>query len=117
LAFWTDRANNKVSNDKLLCDAAATTNGALNRIAGVFTVAATAGNYTALTINGPAVLVASTNTGTIGIAVIGDSTASVARVTALATAITAPTSQVVGVLRGTPASNLASVDVALGVAF
>lgn len=130
LAFWKDRANNLVTNDQRFCDAAATANGFVNRVAGVFqtTVSTAPGvndstgqpvTYVCdLVILGQNVNVfTKASSATIGALAVCDTTANTAQVAALATATTAPTSTVVGVFRSsTITSNLAPVDVELGFA-
>jgi len=114
LAFWKDRAAFIVTNDKRMAGEAAVTNGAVNNVAGVFANAATAGYYTDIVIAGRAVSVAGDNSGSIGFLTIVDTTASTARVIGLATATTAPVSQVIGRISGTPSAGVTPVDVLLG---
>lgn len=114
LAFWKDRVNNIVTNDKRVSDGSPTANGALNRVAGIFGLAVTAGYVCDIVINGKGVTVASDGSGTAGVQAIADSTASVARVAPLATATTAPTSQVVGVMVAAPSGGFVACDVTLG---
>lgn len=130
LAFWKDRANNLVTNDQRMCDAAATTNGFVNRVAGVFQTAISTAPGTNDSTGQPVTYVCDlvilgqnvnvwtkANSATIGAQAVCDTTANTAQVAALATATTAPTSQVVGVFRsGTITNNLAPVDVELGFA-
>ena len=130
LAFWKDRANNLVTNDQRMCDAAATTNGFVNRVAGVFQTGVSTAPGTNdstgqpvtyvcdLVILGQSVSVwTKANSATIGDLAVCDTTAATAQVAALATATTAPTSTVIGVFRSsTITSNLAPVDVEVGFA-
>lgn len=127
LAFWKDRANNIVTNDKRMADTAFA--GAINRVAGVFTVAATAGGgvngtdglplyyVTDICIQGKAVSVYTNATpgALIGAQATADPAASVAQVIYTNGVGTAPVSQVIGVFTSsTITSNLAPVDVSLG---
>lgn len=130
LAFWKDRANNLVTNDQRFCDAAATTSGFVNRVAGVFQTAVSTAPGTNDSTGQPVTYVCDlvilgqnvnvwtkANSATIGAQAVCDTTAATAQVAALATATTAPTSQVVGVFRSsTITNNLAPVDVELGFA-
>lgn len=130
LAFWKDRANNLVTNDQRFCDAAATTSGFVNRVAGVFQTAVSTAPGTNDSTGQPVTYVCDlvilgqnvnvwtkANSATIGTQAVCDTTAATAQVAALATATTAPTSQVVGVFRSsTITNNLAPVDVELGFA-
>lgn len=128
LAFWKDRANNLVTNDQRFADTAATTSGWVNRVAGVFQLAVSTaagtndsnGNPVTyvcdIVIEGQNVNVFTKASGaTIGCQAVCDTTASTAQAIALATATTAPTSQVLGVYRSsTITSNLAPMDVQIG---
>lgn len=130
LAFWKDRANNLVTNDQRMCDAAATTNGFVNRVAGIFQLAVSTAAGTNdstgqpityvcdLVILGQNVNVFTKASGaTIGCLGVCDTTANTAQVNSLATATTAPTGTVVGVFRSsTITNNLAPMDVELGFA-
>lgn len=130
LAFWKDRANNLVTNDVRMCDTAATSNGWLNRVAGIFQLAvSTAANtndstgqpitYVCdLVILGQNVNVFTKASGaTIGCQAVADTTAATAQAIALTNTNTAPTSQVIGVFRSsTITNNLAPMDVELGFA-
>lgn len=130
LAFWKDRANNLVTNDQRFCDAAVTTNGFVNRVAGIFQLAVSTAagvndstgqpvTYVCdLVILGQNVNVfTKASSATIGCLATCDTTAATAQVAALSTATTAPTSTVVGVFRSsTITSNLAPIDVELGFA-
>lgn len=125
-AFWKDRTAGIVTNDKRFCDNGATAvASSVNRVAGFFSVAATAGGgvngtdgnplyyVTDLIIQGLAVNVASDGNGAAGDYAVSDSTASTARVTRTA-AGTAPVSQALGVIRGASANSLIAVDVSIG---
>lgn len=128
LAYWKDRANNLVTNDQRMCDAAATTNGFVNRVAGVFQLAVSTAPGTNDSTGQPVTYVCDlvilgqnvnvftkAASATIGVQAVVDTTANTAQVAALATATTAPTSAVVGVFRSsTITNNLAPVDVELG---
>lgn len=127
LAFWKDRTANIVTNDKRQADTGPS--GAINRVAGVFLVAATAGGgvngsdglplqyVTDLCIKGNSVSVWSDGTALVGAQATADTTASQARVVYTTGVNTAPVSQVVGVMRSsTVTNNLVPVDVSLGMA-
>jgi hypothetical protein len=130
LAFWKDRANNLVTNDQRFADSAPTSNGFVNRVAGIFqlpvSTAANTNDSTGqpityvcdLVILGQNVNVFTKSaSATIGCLAVCDTTANTAQVAALATATTAPTGTVIGVFRSsTITSNLAPIDVELGFA-
>jgi|WetSurMetagenome_2_1015567.scaffolds.fasta_scaffold06646_4 hypothetical protein len=106
LAFWKDRTLAIVTNDKRFCDVGPS--GSVNRVAGVFTVAATASNITDICIQGKGV------TCVIGAALAGaqaicDSTADTAKVNYTTGVGTAPASQVIGTF-----VSATTVDVNLG---
>jgi hypothetical protein len=112
LAFWKDIAAFIVTNDKNQCDVGPT--GAINRIAGIFPVAATAGYYCDIIRRGKAVPCVSDNSGVKGGTALADTTASVARVVGSAAVNTAPVSQVIGINVSTPANATVNVDVNIG---
>lgn len=127
LAFWKDRAAALVTNDKRV--AAVGPAGAINDVAGVFTVAATAGGgvtgadgnplqyVTDICIRGTDVPVLSNGTALVGAQATADTTANVSRVVYTSGVNTAPVSQVVGVMKSsTVTNNLVPVDVSLGIA-
>lgn len=58
LAFWKDKANYIVTNDKAQAIGGPTGNGARNAVAGIFSAAVTAGNYGTIAIRGAGVSVA-----------------------------------------------------------
>ena len=124
LAFWKDRGNSIVTNDYNFNDTG-TPASCVNRIAGVFQTAVTAGNYCDLMIAGINQPVASLEGSTCvpGYQVISDTTTNIGTgggVKCLASATTAPTQQVVGICRssgvsgGAGGGGLMNVDVALG---
>ena len=88
LAFWKDRANAIVTNDKRFCDVGVT--GSVNRVAGVFPLAVTAGGgvngtdgqplyYVCdIVIQAKGMNVASDGTGGAGQTAVADTTASTA---------------------------------------
>lgn len=112
LAFWKDRVNNIITNDKRLCDVGPT--GAVNRVAGIFGLAVTAGNYCDIIIQGKGVSVASDSSGAAGDNALADTTAATARAIGAATPTTAAVSQIIGVITVAPANSLVTVDVNLG---
>lgn len=124
LAYWKDRANNLVTNDKQQCDAGPS--GAINRVAGVFQLAVStaAGTNDAqgnpityvcdLVIQKKAYPVAA-STALIGAHATADTTANTARVIYTTGVNTAPVSQVIGVYTSSTITNsTAPVDVAIG---
>lgn len=126
LAFWKDQNASIVTNDKNQCDVGPS--GAINRVAGIFQLAVTAAPgqtgadglplmyMTDLVIRKLAYPVA-TASALAGAQATADTTASTARAVYTTGVNTAPVSQVIGVFASsTIASNLASVDVALGFA-
>lgn len=112
LAFWKDRAAGIITNDKRFADVGPS--GAVNRVAGVFPGAKTAGNYCDIVINGKRVQCLSDNSGVIGGTAMADTTADVSRVVGGAAVNTAPVTQVVGYNVTTPADGSVYVDVNLG---
>lgn len=125
LAFWKDRVNNIVTNDKRFCQDGAA--GAINAVAGVFPVAVTGGGgvngadgqplyYVCdIVIQAKGMNVASDGTALIGAQATADTTASTARVTYTTGVNTAPVSQVIGVMTSSSVTNnLVPVDVNLG---
>lgn len=128
LAFWKDRSKSIVTNDQAQSDCIATTNGWVNRVAGVFqtAVSTAAGTLDStgqpkmyacdLVIAGRAVNVwTKASSAAAGVIAVCDTTASTAQVIDLTNATTAPTSEIVGVFSpgATITSNLAPVDVML----
>jgi|SRR5579859_1242507 len=124
LAFWKDRVNNIVTNDKNQCDVGPT--GAVNRVAGIFQLAVTAapgvkdstGNPVQymcdLVVQKKAYPVQATGTIVAGAPAIADTTASVSRAISAATVTTAPVSQLIGYFTTTViTNNLSPVDVSL----
>lgn len=125
LAFWKDRVNNIVTNDKRFCQDGAS--GAINAVAGIFPVAATGGGgvngtdgqplryVVDIVIQAKAMNVASDGNALIGAQATADTTASTARITYTTGVNTAPLSQVIGVMTSsTVTNNLVPVDVNLG---
>ena len=113
VAFWKDRANNIVTNDKRFCDEGPT--GAINRAACILPLAVTPGYVFDGIIQGKAVNVASDGNALAGAQATVDTTASTARVTYTTGVNTAPVSAVVGVMTSsTVTNNLVPVDVNLG---
>jgi hypothetical protein len=125
LAFWKDRANFIVTNDKAQADVG--TAGAINRVAGIFGVAvpSVSGNGTDgqtlyyivdLIIVGQNVPVVA-NTALVGAYATVDTTGSTNRVLFTTGVSTAPVSQVVGIFRSTTiTSTLGTLDINLGYA-
>ena len=128
-AYWKDQVRGIVTNDKNFCDAGAT--AAVNRVAGIFQLAVTAAPGQNGTDGLPLqymcdLVIRRPNTpvkckaanALIGAQAIVDTAANTAQVTALATATTAPTSQVLGVFANSTvdANGLALVNVSIGFA-
>lgn len=124
LAFWKDQSAGIVTNDKRQCDVGPS--GAINRVAGVFQLAVTAGGgangsdgqplyyMTDLVIRKPATPVY-VGAALAGAQMTADTTASTAQGTYTTGVNTAPVSQVLGVFASsTITSNLASVNVNIG---
>lgn len=109
VAFWISKLNKLVTNDQRMALGGNPT-AARNAVAGIFRVAATAGNYVDVCQKGNGVSCASDGAGAIGGIAVADSTASTARVTAV-TIGTAPTVQALGVIRAVSANNLITVDI------
>lgn len=97
LAYWKDKSKYLVTNDWTQAIGGQSANSAFrNEVAGVFTNAVTAGNYTWIQQKGnTTVLKSVSSTGVAGYWVVGDTTASTAQV-ALVAAGTAPTVQPLG---------------------
>jgi hypothetical protein len=109
LAFWKDRANYIVTNDKRFGLRGGIANSFGNNVAGVFRAAVTAGYYCDILIRGrniPVAAVAGTDAGEL---VIVDTTASTASADSVAVG-TAVTYQCLGVVRTSVAANVAYVD-------
>lgn len=115
VAFWKDQVRGIVTNDKRFCDVGPS--GAINRAAGIFQLAVTAGYITDLVVRRP-------NTPVLAAAALAgaqatvDTTADTARVTYTTGVNTAPVSQVIGTFRSATAisGSLYPVDVAIAFA-
>lgn len=114
LAFWKSRQDYLVTNDKRLAEHAATVNGFVQDVAGIFRVAGTPGYVVDILTGGLNIPVASDGNGSPGFHAIVDTTAGTANITASASATTAPLSKVVGVIHTAPANGVARVDVHVG---
>lgn len=125
LAYWKDRANAIVTNDKNQCDVGPS--GAINRVAGIFQTAVktapgildSTGNPTMymcdLVIGKLAYNIAATGTLVAGAVALCDTTANTARAIAPAAVNTAPVSQVLGIWKSTViTSGLSPCDVNIG---
>lgn len=126
LAFWKDQPNALVTNDKRMCDAGPS--GAINRVAGIFQLAVTAGGgvngtdgnplqyMCDLVVRKPAFSVY-VGAALVGAQMTADTTANTAQGTYTTGVNTAPVSQVLGVFNSsTITANHASVNVAIGFA-
>ncbi len=125
LAFWKDQVAGIVTNDKNQCDMGPS--GAINRVAGIFQLAVTAGGgvngtdgnplqYVCdIVIESKSYNVQASGTLVAGAAAIADTTASVSRAISAATVTTAPVSQVLGTWNSTViTSNKAPMNVQIG---
>ena len=126
LAFWKDQNNSIVTNDKRFCDVGPT--GAINRVAGVFQAAVTAGGGVNGSDGQPLMYMCDlilrkvgasvwASSALIGAQATCDTSANTAQALYTTGVNTAPVSQVLGVFASsTITSNLASVDVSIGFA-
>jgi len=128
LAFWKSQPNNLVTNDKRFCDVGAS--GAINRVAGIFTVAASAAPGVNGTDGQPAqymvdLLIRSGSGNTYNVAAASalagaqataDTTANVSRAVYTTGVNTAPVSQVLGVFTAGVTANKAPMQVNIGFA-
>lgn len=113
LAFWKDQVAGIVTNDKRFADVGPS--GAINRVAGVFQLAATAGYYTDIVIQSKSFNVASDGSALVGAQMTADTTAATARGVYTTGVNTAPVSQVLGVmLSSTVTNNRVPVAVSIG---
>lgn len=126
LAFWKDQAASIVTNDKRMCDVGPT--GAINRVAGIFQLAVTAGGG----VNGSdgqplqymcdLIIRKASASVYVGAALAGaqmtaDTTANTAQGTYTTGVNTAPVSQILGVFKSsTITNNLGTVDVEIAFA-
>lgn len=108
LAFWKDRANYLVTNDRRFAEGGAATGSYANKVAGRFGNAVTAGNFCHITQRGIANLLDGGNTFAVGESVIAeaDLVAAADRV-AVGTAVTF---QLLGFARGGASGGVVSVD-------
>lgn len=126
LAYWKDRSAALVTNDARLCDAF-TSGGFINRVAGVFSVAATAAPgvsgtdgqplqyVTDLIIQGLNVPVATTGSPVLGAQATADTTSTTARALTTGAVNTAPPSQILGIVKSiTVTSGTVPIDVTIG---
>ena len=110
LAFWKDKANYIVTNDVRLAMGGQGANSAFrNFVAGVFRVAATAGNIVHVLQKGNSIAVKSDGNGAIGDTAVADTSTTTARVTAV-TAGTAATCNPLGTIRGASSGGNINVD-------
>ena len=113
LAFWYNRSLGQVTATKTRCDVGGS--GSINRIAGVFAVAATPGNVCDLVIQHLAwPIVSADNSGVAGGVALANTAGGTNNSVGAATVTTAPISQVIGTITAAPGSNIAIVDVNLG---
>lgn len=108
LAFWKDRSQYLVTNDKAQADLGPT--NYFNSVAGIFRNAVTAGNYTFILQRGRKILVTSDGSGAVGDYAVAKQAVSTAAVTNVA-AGTAPVSQTVGVIAAVASGGNITVDV------
>jgi hypothetical protein len=123
LAFWKNQATATVTNDKRMCDVGPS--GAINRVAGIFTVAVSTAPGTNDSTGQPVLYMCdlliqgqinvAANSALIGAVATADTTANTSRVVYTTGVNTAPVSQPVGVFASsTITSSQAPVDVQLG---
>lgn len=125
LAYWKDRTASLVTNDSRMSDAGPA--GFINRVAGVFQVAASTGAgltgtdgqplqyVTDICISGLNVPTATTGTPVLGSIATADTTTTTARALTTGAVNTAPPSQSVGVVKSvTVTSGNVPIDVTLG---
>ena len=113
LAFWKDQTAGIVTNDKRQCDVGPT--GAINRVAGIFPAAKTAGYYCDIVISAKSQNVLTDGTVLKGAQATADTTANVARAIYTTGVNTAPVSQVLGtMLSSTATNNLVPCEVHIG---
>lgn len=110
VAFWKDKAAGIVTNDKRFALNGTISNAAGNAIAGIYRVAAGAGNICCILARGVNIPVASDGSGGGGQTAVVDTTAATARVSPVAVG-TAPTYMTVGIMRSTPTGGNVNVDV------
>ena len=109
LAFWKDKSNYIVTNDKRFALLGAVANSFANNVAGVFRSAVTAGYYCDILTRGRNIAVAATANCTGGTTVIADVTASTASADGVAVG-TASTYQKLGVVGTAVSASVAYVD-------
>jgi len=109
LAFWKDRSNYIVTNDKRFGLRGGVANSFGNNVAGVFRAAVTAGYYCDILIRGRNIAVAAVAGTDAGELVIADVTASTASADSVAVG-TACTYTCLGVVRTSVADSVAYVD-------
>ncbi len=126
LAYWKDRSAAIVTNDQRFCDVGIS--GAINRVAGVFPVAVTAGGgvngtdglplyYICDLVIGAKAYPVAAASALAGAQASADTTANTARAVYTTGVNTAPVSQVIGVFTSSTITNsLAPIDVNLGFA-
>lgn len=126
LAYWKDQDNGIVTNDSRFCDVGVA--GAINRVAGIFQLAVTAGGGVNGTDGQPLQYACDliirkraasvyASTALIGAQATADTTANTAQVVYTTGVNTAPVSQVLGVFASsTITDNLVPVDVSIGFA-
>lgn len=108
LAFWKDRQNYIVTNDKRMAEGGAATQSWENKVAGRFGTAVTAGNFCNVQQRGIGNLVDGGNTFAVGESVIAENDV-IAAVDRVAVG-TACTFQRIGFARGAAANSIVSVD-------
>lgn len=125
LAFWKNKGQAIVTNDKNQCDVGPS--GAVNRVAGIFQLAVTAGGgvngadgqplmyMCDLVLRKDSFNVQATGTLVAGAVALADTTANTARAIAPAAVNTAPVTQILGTwLSTTITSNVAPCNVSIG---
>jgi hypothetical protein len=113
LAFWKDRANYLVTNDKRQAEGGSLgTNAFANSVAGIFRSAVTAGRYCDILVRGRNIAVSDTNDVAVGETLIADITANTAKAAGEGVG-TAPTYNPIGRCRTASATNVCYADIDL----
>lgn len=113
LAFWKDRANYLVTNDKRVAEGGSLgTNAFANSVAGIFRSAVTSGYYCDILVRGRNIAVSDTNDVAVGETLIADVTANTAKAAGEAVG-TAPTYLAIGRCRTASSASVCYADIDL----
>lgn len=112
LAYWKDKGSYLVTNDVRFADGgtALTNSGFRNFVAGIFRLAATAGNYIDVLQRGHDIGVKTTGSPAVGDFLVSDTSTTAAQA-ATVTAGTAPTCLKIGIVSGATVANVTPCDV------